>query len=249
MKKALKVIGILLGLVILGIGIFLYSLHEKEPSGETGEAADELARAMEAAVNKVAWDSTTYVAWTFRDEHDYIWDKDRNFVKVSWDNKEVLLHTKSVTGMAYIDEKEVEGEERDQLIQEAWGYFCNDSFWLNPVVKAFDPGVQRSIVTPEEGGKALKVSYQSGGVTPGDSYLWILDDNNRPKAWKMWVSIIPVGGLSFSWEDWNALSTGAMIASIHKNDYLELALTNIKGGMDLASVGLTTDPFPGLEPQ
>ena len=249
MKKAAKIIGVILGLLILGIGLFLYSIHEKEPVGETGAAADDLARAMEAAVNKAAWDSTTYVTWTFRAEHDYIWDKDRHFVKVSWGDKEVLLHTKSVTGRAFAAGKELEGADRDKLIQKAWGYFCNDSFWLNPVVKAFDPGVQRSLVTLEDGTKALKVSYQSGGVTPGDSYLWILDENNRPKEWKMWVSIIPVGGLRFTWEDWHALSTGALIASKHKNDYLELELTHIKGGMDLAGVGLTADPFSGLVSQ
>jgi hypothetical protein len=36
--------------------------------------------------------------------------------------------------------------------------------------------------------------YASGGSTPGDSYMF-----RRPKlqakAWRMWVSIIPVGGL------------------------------------------------------
>jgi len=252
MKKLLKILGILVGVIVLGIGILFFSMNEKEPAGTTGAAADELARAMEVAINKVAWDSTTYLSWTFqgRGEHDYVWDKDRNFVSISWDeNKKVLLHTESVTGLAFVNGQTVEGEEKDKMIQEAWGYFCNDSFWLNPAVKAFDPGVERSVVTLDDGAKALKVSYKSGGVTPGDSYLWILDENNRPKEWKMWVSIIPFGGLSFTWEGWNAISTGALVSSTHASKLFTLQLANIKGGMDLASVGQTGDPFPGLVAQ
>ena len=252
MKKLLKILGILVGVIVLGIGILFFSMNEKEPTGATGPAADDLAKAMERAINKVAWDSTTYLSWTFqgRGEHDYIWDKDRNFVSISWDeNKKVLLHTKSVTGLAFVGDQAVEGEEKDKMIQEAWGYFCNDSFWLNPAVKAFDPGVERSVVTLDDGAKALKVSYKSGGVTPGDSYLWILDENNRPKEWKMWVSIIPFGGLSFTWEDWNAISTGALVSSTHASKLFTLQLANIKGGMDLASIDQTGDPFPGLVAQ
>jgi hypothetical protein len=31
--------------------------------------------------------------------------------------------------------------------------------------------------------------------------LYLVDENYIPKAWRMWVSIIPVGGIETSWED------------------------------------------------
>jgi hypothetical protein len=79
--------------------------------------------------------------------------------------------------------------------------------------KVRDPGTERKVVNTKMG-KGLLVTYTSGGVTPGDSYLWILDQNNRPVKWKMWVSIIPLGGLEFTWEDWQK-HEGAWFAPTH----------------------------------
>ncbi|MEL6864257.1 MAG: hypothetical protein AAFP19_07560, partial [Bacteroidota bacterium] len=91
--------------------------------------------------------------------------------------------------------------------------------------------------------EGLLVSYSSGGVTPGDSYLWILDESGQPVAWKMWVSIIPIGGLEFSWEDWMELPTGAKIATMHKSSLLDLDMSNIKAGHSLLDLGFKQDPF------
>jgi hypothetical protein len=87
------------------------------------------------------------------------------------------------------------------------------------------------------------VSYSSGGVTPGDSYLWILDENNRPVAWKMWVKIIPIGGVRSSWADWVQLPTGAWVATSHKTAFLTSKITNLEAGMSLTDLGMDKDPF------
>ena len=93
-------------------------------------------------------------------------------------------------------------EKKDQLLEKAWKQFANDSFWLVAPFKIFDPGTERLLVDLEDNKKGLLVTYTSGGVTPGDSYLWILNENNIPIAYKMWVNIIPVGGVEFKWTDW-----------------------------------------------
>ena len=78
-----------------------------------------------------------------------------------------------------------------EIIQTAQHFFNNDSFWLVAPYKVFEQGVERRIVD-YDGKKPLLVTYTSGGSTPGDSYLWILDENGFPTSYKMWVSLIPL---------------------------------------------------------
>ena len=243
MRKVLKWTGILVGVILLGLIITGIALHERRPEGTAGAAADDLAEKMLDAVNQAAWDSTRYVQWTFTGMHHYIWDRQEEWVDIRWSNNRVLLHTPTQQGYAWQDGEEISGNAADNLRETAWAFFCNDSFWLLAFNKVFDPGTKRQRVPQEDGSDALLVTYESGGVTPGDSYLWLLDKDGRPKAWKMWVSMIPVGGLEFSWENWATLSTGALVALDHKNQLANVALTNVKGGTSLEQLDVANNPF------
>jgi len=244
MKKLLRILLYIIGFLFLAAFIAWLVMNEKEPVGTPSPEADQMAQRMMASVDKVAWDSTRWLEWDFARGHHYIWDKSRNYVHVSWDMNDVYLDTKSVTGKAYSGGEPAANS--DKLIQDAWSLFCNDSYWLNPVVKAFDPGTERSIVDLD-GQKGLKVQYTSGGVTPGDSYVWFLDENNRPNAWKMWVKIIPIGGIHNSWEGWQELPTGAWVATTHTffGSKMEM-ISNVKAGMTMEDMGLDGDPFQVL---
>ncbi|MEM9822376.1 MAG: hypothetical protein AAF985_14945 [Bacteroidota bacterium] len=246
MKKVLKILLGFIGLII-AVGFVSYLVfNESEPQGDRPEEADQLAQKMMAAVNKPAWDTTHYVQWTFKGMHDFVWDKQRHLVKVSWEDMEVLVDLKTVKGQAYKNGQALAGAENEAMVKEAWKFFCNDSFWLNAVVKAFDPGTERSLVDLPNGQTALKVHYGQGGVTPGDAYLWMLDETGLPSSWKMWVEIIPVGGLEFSWEKWETLSTGAKIATFHTSKVLDLDISNLKGGTTAQAIGIQGDIFKAL---
>lgn len=237
-----SVLGILAILLIIGI-----SLHQSLPKGETGPAADQIARDMLGALNEKAWDSTRYISWTFRGVNHYFWDKDNDHVEVQWEDIKVLIHTKSLTGKVYQGNTLFEGPEKDELFQKAWTIFCNDSFWLCAPFKAFDPGTNRSLVTRADQAKAFIVTYESGGVTPGDSYLWTLDEKNIPVSCEMWVSIIPFGGLKSTWSDWETLPTGALMARNRQiYDRIDIPVTNIKAGQTLEQVDRERSPFDEL---
>ena len=115
------------------------------------------------------------------------------------------------------------------MIDKALKNFNNDSFWLVAPYKVFDQGTQRAIVELKNGTNGLLVTYNSGGTTPGDSYLWILNENGFPSAYKMWVSIIPIGGLEASWDDWLVTQSGAFLPKSHKLGPLTLSMGDVKG--------------------
>ncbi len=242
--KILKGIGIFFLLLLVGFGILYLIYNEPLPEGRTGAEADALLERLHQAVNKEAWDKTRYVQWSFAGlgAHDYLWDREQHLVEVKWGDKRVLLDPTTKTGKVYEDGVEETEDAQDDL-ETAFAYFTNDAFWMNAFVQIDQAGTKLEAVDLEEGGQGLLVTYMEGGVTPGDAYLWILDEQGLPKAWKMWVTIIPIGGITTTWEDWETLSTGAKVATSHNMGFLDVGIDNLKSFQTLEEGGLTVDPF------
>ncbi len=249
MRRALKIVGLVLLLVIAGVAVFLWTQHEPRPEGEPGPRADALAREVEAAVNKSAWDATLAVRWTFADRHHHLWDRKRHWARVRWGDNEALVDLNTQQGVAWRAGQPLQGEARDEAVHEAYAYWVNDAFWLNPLAKLFDPGVVRSIVRDEAAGEQLLVSYTSGGLTPGDAYLWQLGPARRPVSWRMWVSVIPIGGTLSTWEGWQSLATGALVATQHRSAGITLTLSDVEGAASLEQLEPGPDPFTALSPR
>lgn len=245
--RVLKILGVILLLGILALAVFAYSLHEPLPHGTPGPEADALARSMEAAVHKDAWDRTNVVRWSFFDEHHYVWDKQQGLVQIEWGESRALFRTADQSGRVWSKGAEQTGDDRDQALKTAYAYWINDSYWLNPVVKLFDQGAERALVKLDDGRDALLVTYTSGGVTPGDSYLWIPGPDGLPEAWRMWVRIIPIGGIETTWEGWVDLSTGAKISTQHSAAGHRMTfITDLAGGQSLEALGLDPALFDPL---
>jgi len=247
MKKVLKWVGIVFGSLIALIVIAGIVLNKKKPTGKTGPEAEALAKKVFSAINHPAWDTTRVLTWTFMGNHHYVWDKKRNYAQIKWGENEVLLKLDDVDGDAFVNGELVEGKKKQKLISKAWSFWCNDSFWFCAPSKVFDKGTERSIVELEDGTQGLMITYASGGVTPGDSYLYHLDKDGLPNRWEMWVKIIPVGGIGNSWEGWKTTKTGAKISTLHKG-VASLALKNVQGVMTFEEAGLKGDPFVRMAP-
>ena len=120
-------------------------------------------------------------------------------------------------------------EPTEKIINKAIKNFNNDSFWVVAPFKLFDSGTKRSIVNFDDGSTGLLITYTSGGSTPGDSYLWKLDQNYRPISYQMWVSIIPIGGLEVTWDDWTKMQSGIYLAKTHKIlGILDIPINNLR---------------------
>lgn len=238
-RSLLALLGLLSLLVVGGV-----ALHQPRPTGTPGPAAEALAQRVELAVGRAQWDQTGAVAWTLFG-HRHLWDRQRGFVQVTYRDMRVLLRTADQSGVAFDDGQALRGPELRAALDKAWAYFCNDSFWLNPIVKVFDPGTTRSIVRVD-GRDALLVEYSTGGVTPGDAYLWILGDDDLPTAWRMWVSVLPVGGIRVPWAGYVTLSTGAKVATEHRYGAVGFRVEDLRAAAQLSELVGAADPFTPL---
>lgn len=243
LKLILKVIVGFVILILLAFLVLKFGFSKPLPNGEKGPEAEQLAQKMLNAVNYEAWDTLRYVQWSFRGAHHFVYDKTNNTARVTWDQNEVHLKMDEIQGRAFDNGTEIIGPAADKLVKEAWSHWCNDSFWFNAPAKVFDPGTERSVVMNDDGSKSLLVTYVSGGVTPGDSYLWILDDNGLPSGWRMWTKIIPVGGFYSSWDKWVELPNGAKISSYHTLWKMSLDIGDIKGGFSWSDLGFDQSPI------
>lgn len=232
-KKIFKIIaGVIIFLTLptlLLYGFLYYKYNEDLPTGIQGEQADALAQKMLDALDFEAYKTTNHLEWTFKKRHHYIWNKTENICEVYWkDNKVILDLNNTSQSKVYIHSFKNESEMAQKLIEKAIAYFNNDSFWLVAPYKVFDKGVERRLVKTNNK-DALLVTYKTGGTTPGDSYLWILDDNGKPTAFKMWTSILPIDGIEASWNNWTTTTSGAQLPTFHKLMVLGLEIDGVKG--------------------
>lgn len=234
LKKILKVTGgIVLFLTLptlLLFGFIYFKYNEDLPIGKKGEQAEQLAKKMLQSLDYEAYQNTNYIEWTFKKRHHYNWKKNEATCMVYWEDYKIDLNLKDTSkSKAYIHNFEVGGEQAIILIAKATKFFNNDSFWLVAPYKVFDEGTTRSIVTLKNGKSALLVTYESGGSTPGDSYLWHLNDDGKPISFQMWVDILPIDGLEASWSDWTTTESGAQLPTFHKMLVLGLEITDLIG--------------------
>jgi len=234
----LSIIGIL-GILAIG-GIIVAS--KPLPKGIEGEKAEELTDKMLASVNLPAWESIRYLSFKFRGNHTYVWDRWYDLVEVCHSDMRILINLKTLEGKAWDGGRRLEGEEKREAIQKGWEKWCNDSFWLNPFVKVRDKGVIRSHVELDSGNDGLLVTFSQGGVTPGDSFMFELDETGLPISWRMWVSVLPIKGLKFDIEKW-VLVDGALIATRHRILSFGVGVEDVKSGDHHSEIGLEYDPF------
>jgi hypothetical protein len=207
-KRILRGLLILTGLIVLGFFILKWSFSEDVPTGEKGAKADALAAQVLEALNHNQLSQMDSISWIFRGVNHYTWNMNDRKVTVRWDDTTVNLNTANPdTSLAYENGALLKGSNSKEAIEYALFNFNNDSFWLMAPYKINDPGTEREWISDNE----LLVRYTSGGSTPGDVYVWKLDDNHLPISFKMWVSIIPLDGLPAQWDGWYKTTAGFML--------------------------------------
>jgi hypothetical protein len=212
-----------------------------------GPSADALARSIAADMGAKAWAETGAVTWRFAGGPPHLWDRRRNLDRqILGPNSTVWVDLGTHRGVAIEDGIELSGARAAQVLERAYARWANDSFWLNPLAKLFDAGVVRRLIprlSEQPDAAGLLVEYTSGGVTPGDAYLWIVTPHRPPTRWKMWVSVLPIEGLEASWEGWTKLKTGAWISTLHRLGPASVRITELDAAAQVEALAEGVDPF------
>jgi len=227
-KFLLKIVLGLLAFLLIGFIVLKLVFNEDIPQGEKGAKADELGYAILEAINHKEFTEVKEIHWTFRGVNRYVWKLQQNAVDVFWDDYKVAyVTTYPQISFAWKDGKKLKGEELQKAIEYAGKNFNNDSFWVVAPHKIMDIGTERELIE-EEGKNKLLVRYTTGGTTPGDVYLWEVDENNKPIAFKMWVSIIPFDGIKAEWNDWKMTDGGFPLPYSKSMCGIEIPVSDLK---------------------
>lgn len=234
LKKTFKIIvGLLIFLTLpslLFLGFVYFNYNEDLPKGEENEAAKAMAVSMLKALNYKAFQNTSYIEWTFKRKRHYKWKKQDSTCSVFWKNIQVNLDLRNHTNSkVYVESQEIFDQKAEKLVEKAATYFHNDSFWLVAPYQVLDSNTRLKIVSLENDKQALLVSYLTDEGTVEKSFLWLLDDVNKPTKFKMWVDELPIGGLEASWTDWTTTESGAQLPTFHEFLFFGIQLQDIKG--------------------
>ena len=173
--------------------------------------ADSLQQALGG---KQAWDNTRYLHFTFAGRRTHWWDKWTGRYRVEGDTKEkqhyvVLENVNTKEGTAWLDGKKLEGDKAKEMLENGYGAWVNDTYWLLMPYKVQDPGVNLSYAGEETiDGKTydkLALSFGKVGLTPGDRYTaYVNRDTHLMDRWAYILESMPKDGppTAWQWEGW-----------------------------------------------
>ena len=241
LSTILKITFGLIGILLLVWLLLFFRYHEPVPEGHQGDVCRSVVDRMFKAVNQPAWVETKYVTWTINEGNRYLWDKKENHVRVSWDNYVVFLKPDEKDGIVMKDGIVV-GDD-GQVISTAYSKFINDAFWLCAPMDVKSKNIDLSFVDLNIDQDGLMAHYINGGDTPGDTYVWYINQEGFPTRWKMWVSLFPVGGVDFHISDWVQLSSGAWLPTKHRSLIFDVVISDLSSYGSFEEMGLEEDPF------
>lgn len=143
------------------------------------EAAALAARVLDAMGGEEAWAQARFLRFGFAGRRQHAWDRATGMHRVEGQTQEgesyvAIQDLDSREGEVWLDGERATGERAAELLENAYGAWVNDTYWLLMPTKLRDPGVTLTHHgTREIEGTAYEVlhlSFAGVGLTPGDQY-------------------------------------------------------------------------------
>lgn len=188
------------------------------------EAAALAARVLEALGGEAAWNEARFLRFGFAGRRQHAWDRVTGQHRVEGESEEgeatVVVHDLDTReGRAWVDGAEVTGERAAELLENAYGAWVNDTYWLLMPYKLRDPGVTLAHAgTREVDGTAYEVlhlSFAGVGLTPGDQYwAYVHPESGQMDYWAFRLESMEAAAepVLWRWADWQT-HAGIRLAS------------------------------------
>jgi plasmid maintenance system killer protein len=158
------------------------------PAAVDPAAAGVADQVMAALGGEAAWKATRFLRFDFAVESEgkiavsrsHYWDKWTGRYRVEGKDKQgsylVLMNVNTKEGSAWRNGKPAEGEALKGLLEQGYGLWVNDTYWLIMPYKLRDPGVNLKLEGETKDGDAvydrLLLTFEGVGLTPKDRY-WV----------------------------------------------------------------------------
>ena len=216
-----------LPLALAAVLFFAPAAVAEGSEGQAGaEAAKVAARSVEAMGGQDAWNALRYVRFDFFGFRTHTWDRHEGLHRLEGKTRDgdsyvVLLDldrpADAREGRAWLNGEELSGDEKAERLDNAWGAWVNDVYWLLMPLKLRDPGVHLvSEGTEDLDGKTydkVKLTFESVGLTPGDTYwAWFDQDTGLMHRWAYHLEGWEADRepTAWDWLDWQSYGTVKM---------------------------------------
>jgi hypothetical protein len=141
-------------------------------------------RVVAALGGPAAWEATRFVRFDFAGRRRHWWDRydGRHRIEGTTQQNEpyVVLHNvQTREGKAWLNGQPVEGDRAKEMLENAYGAWVNDTYWLLMPFKMKDPGVVLASEGEEQVNGStydkVRMSFEGVGLTPQDRY-WVYVD-------------------------------------------------------------------------
>ncbi|MBW3564768.1 MAG: hypothetical protein KY459_08585 [Acidobacteria bacterium] len=199
--------------------------------GERSPAADAVAeRVMNALGGEQAWNDTRFLTFSFvvadgeqtLARRTHYWDKWEGRHRVEGSTGEgvryvVIQNLNEKRGRAFLDGRQLAGDELQTWIDRGYAQWINDTYWLLMPYKLRDPGVNLALDRTETmNGRdydVLALSFESVGLTPGDRYwVWVDRKTGMVDRWAFVLEGQEPPPRPWSWVGWHRVGN-IMLAS------------------------------------
>lgn len=189
------------------------------PSAGSAEQRDpkavEIAHLMlDAMGGAEAWESTRFIRFNFFGFRTHHWDRYTGRHRLEGKTRDgdayVVVHNVNTReGSAYLNGEALEGDPKAEWLENAYGAYINDTYWLVMPYKLLDPGVNL-VYDGEEtldrtGCHKLKLTFDGVGLTPGDTYwAYVNAETGVMERWSYWLESWEADRepTQWKWTDW-----------------------------------------------